>query len=158
MKSWARIAFLTVVAAQLVFLIGFIGIRETALFTGTEVVLQTVPVDPRSLLQGDYAILDYEIATLPGYMETRGIGETVYVKLRRSIEREAKCKRLDSSGLFDIAAAIATEKYASRAALTTGAVSTLASARISCPKGPAASSSAHRTCRWWSALTTTATP
>ena len=36
MKSWARIAFLTVVAAQLVFLIGFIGIRETALFTGTE--------------------------------------------------------------------------------------------------------------------------
>ena len=84
MKSWARIAFLAVVAAQLVFLIGFIGIRETALFTGTEVVLQTVPVDPRSLLQGDYAILDYEIATLPGYMETRGIGETVYVKLRRS--------------------------------------------------------------------------
>ena len=84
MKRWARIAFLSVVAAQLVFLIGFIGIRETALFTGTEVVLQTVPVDPRSLLQGDYAILDYEIATLPGYMETRGIGETVYVKLRRS--------------------------------------------------------------------------
>ena len=83
MKSWARIAFLTVVAAQLVFLIGFIGIRETALFTGTEVVLQTVPVDPRSLLQGDYAILDYEIATLPGYMETRGVGETVYVELRR---------------------------------------------------------------------------
>ena len=87
MKSWARIAFLTVVAAQLVFLIGFIGIRETALFTGTEVVLQTVPVDPRSLLQGDYAILDYEIATLPGYMETRGIGETVYVELRRGVER-----------------------------------------------------------------------
>ena len=83
MKSWARIAFLSVVAAQLVFLIGFIGIRETALFSGTEVVLQTVPVDPRSLLQGDYAILDYEIATLPGYMETRGIGETVYVELRR---------------------------------------------------------------------------
>ena len=83
MKSWARIAFLTVVAAQLVFLIGFIGIRETALFTGTEVVLQTVPVDPRSLLQGDYAILDYEIATLPGYMDTRGVGETVYVELRR---------------------------------------------------------------------------
>ena len=83
MKSWARIAFLAVVAAQLVFLIGFIGIRETALFSGTEVVLQTVPVDPRSLLQGDYAILDYEIATLPGYMETRGIGETVYVELRR---------------------------------------------------------------------------
>ena len=81
---------MSVVAAQLVFLIGFIGIRETALFTGTDVVLQTVPVDPRSLLQGDYAILDYEIATLPGYMDTRGVGETVYVKLRREYEREEK--------------------------------------------------------------------
>ena len=69
MKPWARIAFLTVVAAQLVFLIGFIGVREAALHTSTEVVLQTVPVDPRSLLQGDYATLDYEIAELPGYMD-----------------------------------------------------------------------------------------
>ena len=82
MKSWARIAFLTVVAAQLVFLIGFIGIRETALFTGTEVVLQTVPVDPRSLLQGDYAILDYEIADLPNYLQQQlSVGDTVYVAL-----------------------------------------------------------------------------
>ena len=101
MKSWARIAFLTVVAAQLVFLIGFIGIRETALFTGTEVVLQTVPVDPRSLLQGDYAILDYEIATLPGYMETRGIGETVYVKLRRSSNAWTAADYLVSPGNCD---------------------------------------------------------
>ena len=83
MKSWARIAFLTVVAAQLVFLIGFIGIRETALFTGTEVVLQTVPVDPRSLLQGDYAILDYEIADLPDYLHQLPVGDTVYVELVR---------------------------------------------------------------------------
>ena len=83
MKSWARIAFLAVVAAQLVFLIGFIGIREAALSTGTEVVLQTVPVDPRSLLQGDYAILDYEIATLPNYLQQQqlSVGDTVYVAL-----------------------------------------------------------------------------
>ena len=83
MKPWGRIAFWIVVAAQLVFLIGFIVVKEADLRIGTEVVLQTVPVDPRSLLQGDYAILDYEIATLPGYMETRGVGETVYVELRR---------------------------------------------------------------------------
>ena len=81
MKPWARIAFLSVVAAQLVFLIGFIGIRETALFTGTDVVLQTVPVDPRSLLQGDYAILDYEIADLPEYLHQVSVGDTVYVEL-----------------------------------------------------------------------------
>ena len=65
MKPWGRIAFWIVVAAQLVFLIGFIVVKEVDLRIGTEVVLQTVPVDPRSLLQGDYAILDYEIASLP---------------------------------------------------------------------------------------------
>ena len=81
MKSWARIAFLAVVAAQLLFLIGFIGVREAALFSGTEVVLQTVPVDPRSLLQGDYAILDYEIADLPVFLNQLSVGDTVYVEL-----------------------------------------------------------------------------
>ena len=96
MKSWARIAFLTVVAAQLVFLIGFIGIRETALFTGTEVVLQTVPVDPRSLLQGDYAILDYEIADLPNYLQQQqlSVGDTVYVKLWRRSKEFGKLRNI----------------------------------------------------------------
>ena len=78
MNSWARIAFWIVVAGQLVFLLGFIAVKEVALRTGTEVVLQTVPVDPRSLLQGDYAILDYEIADSP---EELPQGMTVYVVL-----------------------------------------------------------------------------
>ena len=82
MKPWVRIAFWAIVAAQLVFLIGFIGVREVALRTGTEVVLQTVPVDPRSLLQGDYAILDYEIARLPDWMDGFSAGRTVYVVLQ----------------------------------------------------------------------------
>ncbi len=82
MKPWGRIAFWAIVAAQLVLLLGFIGVREAALRTGTEVVLQTVPVDPRSLLQGDYAILDYEIARLPDWMDEFSTGRTVYVALR----------------------------------------------------------------------------
>ncbi len=82
MRPWVRIAFWAIVAAQIVFLIGFIGVREAALRTGTEVVLQTVPVDPRSLLQGDYAILDYEIARLPDWMDGFPTGRTVYVALR----------------------------------------------------------------------------
>lgn len=83
MTPWMRIAFWAVVAAQLAFLIGFIVVREAALRDGTEVVLQTVPVDPRSLLQGDYAILDYKIARLPDWMDERPVGATVYVALRR---------------------------------------------------------------------------
>ena len=82
MTPWMRIAFWAVVAAQLAFLIGFIVVREVSLRTGTEVVLQTVPVDPRSLLQGDYAILDYEIARLPGFMDELPVGDTVYVELQ----------------------------------------------------------------------------
>ena len=83
MNPWARIAFWTVVAGQLVFLLAFIAWKEVDLRTGTEVVLQTVPVDPRSLLQGDYAILDYEIASLPSYRDDLPTGETVYVELYR---------------------------------------------------------------------------
>ena len=82
MKPWGRIVFWIVVVAQLVFLIGFIVVKEADLRIGTEVVLQTVPVDPRSLLQGDYAILDYEIARLPSYLQVE-VSDTVYVGLRR---------------------------------------------------------------------------
>ena len=85
MKPWGRITFWIVVVAQLVFLIGFIVVKEADLRIGTEVVLQTVPVDPRSLLQGDYAILDYEIANLPSYPQLE-VGDTVYVGLRRGPE------------------------------------------------------------------------
>ncbi len=85
MKPWGRIAFWIVVAAQLVFLIGFIVVKEVDLRIGTEVVLQTVPVDPRSLLQGDYAILDYEIARLPPHLQVE-VSDTVYVGLRRGPE------------------------------------------------------------------------
>ena len=65
----AWLLFAIVVAAQLIGLSAFAGIREAKLRSGVEVILQTVPVDPRSLLQGDYAILDYEIAALPDYLQ-----------------------------------------------------------------------------------------
>ena len=81
MRSWAKVAFWVVVAGQLVFLLGFIAWKEVDLRTGTDVVLQTVPVDPRSLLQGDYAILDYEIARLPRFMRDEPVGQTIYVFL-----------------------------------------------------------------------------
>ena len=85
MKPWAQIAFWIVVVGQLVFLLAFIGYKEADLRDGTDVILQTAPVDPRSLLQGDYAILDYEIATLPqrDYAPT---GDYVYVGLRQGQE------------------------------------------------------------------------
>ena len=86
MTRLTTILFFTVVVAQVAGLLAFTGVREAALARGREVVLQTVPVDPRSLLQGDYAILDYEIARLPGHLADTPVGEVVgqvvYVGLR----------------------------------------------------------------------------
>ena len=62
MTARFSIAFWVIVAVQLVVLAGLVGFREQVRQTGERIVLQTVPVDPRSLLQGDYAILNYEIS------------------------------------------------------------------------------------------------
>ena len=75
-----RLAFFATAAAQVLLLMGLIADREYVLRTGTDVVLQTVPIDPRSLFQGDYAILDYRISRLPH--DTRfPVGRTLYVTL-----------------------------------------------------------------------------
>ncbi len=84
MSRRMTLIFAALVAAQVVGLVVFAGVRQSVLSQGREVVLQTVPVDPRSLLQGDYAILDYEIAAPPGYLGDLRAGETVFVVLRES--------------------------------------------------------------------------
>ena len=78
-----KLAFLAIVVAQVFLLLGLIADREFTLQTGTEVVLETAPIDPRSLLQGDFAILDYAISTLPPEIQVP-VGETMYVTLRDS--------------------------------------------------------------------------
>lgn len=45
--------------------LAFVVFQNLIFYTGTEVLLKTVPVDPRDLLRGDYVILNYEIAQLP---------------------------------------------------------------------------------------------
>ena len=78
---WLLIA---VVAAQIAGLLAFAGVREARLRAGAEVILQTAPVDPRSLMQGDYAILDYAIAELPDDLDDLPSGSVVYVRLAES--------------------------------------------------------------------------
>ncbi len=81
MTRTASILFFAVVLAQAVGLVAFAGVREVALTEGREITLQTAPVDPRSLFQGDYAILDYEIAEVPARLSERPVGADVYVVL-----------------------------------------------------------------------------
>jgi uncharacterized membrane-anchored protein len=64
--------------------------RVRILREGTEVTLQTRPVDPRDFLRGDYVVLTYEISNLPaGALKdtpSKGRGTPVFVKLVRKPE------------------------------------------------------------------------
>lgn len=57
------------IAIVIVLQLGMIGYQtvrsETMLATGASVKLKLAPVDPRSLLQGDYVVLSYDISTPP---------------------------------------------------------------------------------------------
>ena len=65
---------------------GFIGFKEYTLRTGQEVLLKTVPIDPRDLFRGDYVVLRYDISTIDSgsvVLERTDIklGDRVYVGL-----------------------------------------------------------------------------
>lgn len=62
MSLWLKITVLA--AVQIAALGAMIADKQWTLNTGTPVVLQTVPVDPRSLFMGDYARLNYSISQL----------------------------------------------------------------------------------------------
>ncbi len=71
-----------IVCLWLVLICSFVLKQEFTLKTGKEVLLKTVPVDPRDLLRGDYVILNYEVAQIPPYFRDYGENKTVYVMLR----------------------------------------------------------------------------
>ena len=48
----------------LVLLGGFIGFKEFTIKTGQEVLLKTLPVDPRDPFRGDYVVLRYDIGRI----------------------------------------------------------------------------------------------
>ncbi len=56
--------FITIGIFWLAIIIGFVAMKEFTLRTGKEILLKTVPVDPRDLFRGDYVILRYEISRL----------------------------------------------------------------------------------------------
>jgi uncharacterized membrane-anchored protein len=76
-------------AAAALIQIGLIGLmvadRIRILRSGTDVLLQTRPVDPRDFLRGDYVSLAYDISTVPaGALKDQPAardGRTVFVKL-----------------------------------------------------------------------------
>jgi len=78
----ARRLLLWVVAAQMIFLIGWAGYHEYLQRTAPTLRLKVLPVDPRDPFRGDFMVLNYEISrtTVPAKSaETQG---RVWVALR----------------------------------------------------------------------------
>ena len=67
-------------------LAGVVGSKEFTLRTGKEILLHTVPVDPRDLFRGDYVVLSYPVSTIDTAQfgikgQTFSPGQDVYVLL-----------------------------------------------------------------------------
>ncbi|MGL6162548.1 GDYXXLXY domain-containing protein [Microbulbifer sp.] len=85
MKKKIVIGLIAAIAFQFVILTGMYVSAQMPLWTGTEVKLKTVPVDPRSLFRGNYARLEYTISRVDASLFPPGKrlrnGEVVYVSL-----------------------------------------------------------------------------
>jgi len=81
---------------QFFVLSGMVVKAAMPLWTGTEIRVKTIPVDPRSMFRGNYARLNYEIGRVSSGTlldsESLRIGEIVYVSLQ-----------LDENGLYAFA-------------------------------------------------------
>ena len=85
MKVRPKLAFLGIVAFQLLILLGLIGYNEITLAFGKSIVLQSAPVDPRDLFRGDYVTLRYEISIISQIPGLKNVdeGDKVYVHLEQ---------------------------------------------------------------------------
>lgn len=94
-NGWNARWFAVVVALQAAFLLGWAGWHEWNRGHAPTILLETVPVDPRDLLRGDYMILSYKISRVPepavAGLDARGEGDTarksgreIWVRLRKN--------------------------------------------------------------------------
>ena len=82
------IRVMIILVLQTVFLGGMIARKQNTLNYGKPVLLETQPIDPRSLFRGDYVVLNYTISTLnlhelEGDDDFRG-NDAIYVQLRKA--------------------------------------------------------------------------
>ena len=86
MKKYRIFLLILVVVLQTAALVGMVAIKQRTLITGKPVLLETEPIDPRSLFRGDYVRLNYTISNLD-YAEVEGDNDferhdQIYVMLR----------------------------------------------------------------------------
>jgi uncharacterized membrane-anchored protein len=89
--------FIAILIFWLLLIFGLILFKQYTLWTGQEILLKTVPVDPRDFFRGDYVILSYEISRIDKSKETLKSfkeGETVYVSLNINENKLASFKAI----------------------------------------------------------------
>ncbi|MEH7238401.1 GDYXXLXY domain-containing protein [Bacillus sp. JJ1562] len=79
-KQWSLIGLILLL--QLGFVGYQVGGNESLLKNGKEITLELAPVDPRSMLQGDYVILRYEIAEVHELKNVQ-TGNRVYILAKK---------------------------------------------------------------------------
>ena len=94
MHKYARWIIVAGFLAVLVYVTHYIVAKERILFRGELILLDLVPVDPRSLLQGDYLRLRYAIGESVSRDTLEGRGYLVY---RRGPDSVASFVRLQAS-------------------------------------------------------------
>lgn len=86
MKPTLKLGLVAAIAFQFLILVGMYVSAQVPLWTGEEIRLKTIPIDPRSLFRGNYARLEYEISQVSAELFPEGRklreGEVVYIALR----------------------------------------------------------------------------
>lgn len=92
MQNKSLFKWLTVGVVLLVLIVVNLSIfqKEQLLEQGQVVILELAPVDPRSLMQGDYMALDYALA--------RQLGEQHFQQLNACMENTPPCTQLSYNG------------------------------------------------------------
>jgi uncharacterized membrane-anchored protein len=83
MKKTIAIGLIIAALFQLLVLTGMVGLSAMPLWTGKEIKVKTIPVDPRSMFRGNYARLKYNLSEISVEQSSIKIrnGEVVYVSL-----------------------------------------------------------------------------
>ena len=88
MNKLKTYGFFAVAAFQALSLLGMIGFKYSVALTGTEAVLESVPVDPRDLLRGDFVRLNLAIGNLQlnelAGDDSFAEGDVIYVVLEKN--------------------------------------------------------------------------
>lgn len=73
---------------------GFIGFKEFTVRAGQEVLLKTLPVDPRDLFRGDYVILRYDMSRVDiskfSSSSVFGVNDAIYAVMEKDADGYGK--------------------------------------------------------------------